>query len=397
MLSRNLYLLGFMGAGKSHIGRQLASIWQVEFVDLDDAIVKKAGKSIPAIFKEDGEAHFRVLEQACLKETYDAQPKIVALGGGTPCFFDNMDWIKAHGYSVFLDMPIELLVERLSRETAGRPLLHNKTAAELQQFIEEQLNSRRSFYEQSNLIVQTPDAIIEKLTQIMKQKTLLLLHGALGSAEQLSPLKDALAEHFDVHTLNFTGHGGKAWGEQDFSMDLFAKDVLHYLEANHLEQVDILGYSMGGYVALNLAKNNPNRVHRIFTIATKFAWSPESSAKEVKMLNPTAIETKVPAFARALEERHAPQDWKVHLEKTATMMLNLGNGDALGENDFSAIQHEVLVTVGTKDRMVSQEESAQVATWLGNARFEALEGVPHPIEKIDANVLTQRAVDYFLD
>lgn len=395
MLSHNLYLLGFMGAGKSYVGRELAAIWDVEFIDLDDLIIKKAGKSIPEIFKEDGEAHFRQLEQICLKGTCSPKAKIIALGGGTPCFFDNMDWIKKHGYSVFLDMPVDTLIERLRTETGGRPLLHNKTKEELKQFIEEKLNSRRSFYEQANLIVQAPDTIIEKLTQIMKPKTLLLLHGALGSAQQLTPLKDALEEHFDVHTLNFTGHGGKAWGEQDFSMDLFAQDVLAYLDANNLEQVDILGYSMGGYVALNLAKNNPERVHRIFTIATKFAWSPESSAKEIKMLNPEVIAAKVPAFAKALEERHAPQDWKIHLEKTATMMLNLGNGDALGENDFSTIQHEVLITVGTKDRMVSQEESEQVATWLGNARFEALEGLPHPIEKIDAKVLTQHAIDYF--
>ena len=178
-------------------------------------------------------------------------------------------------------------------------------------------------------------------------------------------------------------------------MDLFAQDVLTYLDENSLTQTDILGYSMGGYVALYLALRKPQRVHRIWTIATKFAWSPETATREVKMLAPSTITAKVPAFAKALAARHAPQSWQQHLTKTATMMRNLGQGAALQTTHFAAIPHRVWLTVGTEDKMVSQEETQRVADALPNATFEALEGLPHPIEKMPVAALRQRAIAYF--
>lgn len=231
----------------------------------------------------------------------------------------------------------------------------------------------------------------------MSTRPILLLHGALGSAEQLAPFKDALAEHFEVHTLNFTGHGGRAWSEAPFSMALFTQDVLDYLDANNLTQVHIIGYSMGGYVGLRLAQKHPERVGKIWTIATKFEWSPAIAAKEIQHLDPDVIAEKVPAFAETLKQRHAPQDWRQHLAKTAALMVDLGNGDAFGEGDLAGIAHKVWVTVGTKDRMVSQAESQRAAQWLGQATFEALEGLPHPIERMDVQLLSQQAVAYFKD
>jgi pimeloyl-ACP methyl ester carboxylesterase len=204
-----------------------------------------------------------------------------------------------------------------------------------------------------------------------------------------------LEDSFEVHTLNFRGHGGRNFGAEDFSIDCFTEDVLNYLEEQNLDEIAILGYSMGGYVALNLAKKHPNRVGKILTLATKFAWSLESASKEVKMLNPDLMEEKVPAFAALLKERHAPLDWKLHLTKTAEMMLELGGGAGLSSEDFSAITNEVLITVGSKDRMVSQEESEGVANLLPNGNFELLEGFKHSIEQVDLAFLTKKVASFF--
>lgn len=395
MLTRNIYLIGFMGSGKSYWGKRLAAALGVAFYDLDTVIEERASKSIPTIFKQEGEAYFRALEKEALETTAMETPAVIGLGGGTPCFFDNMSWIKRHGYSVFLDISVDLLIQRLKSETNQRPLLHNKTDEALRDFIGQKLSERRSYYEQANCRMTNTDNLINQIKTIMAKNPLLLLHGALGSQAQLEVVKQELEDSFEVHLLNFSGHGGNDLASVEFSMDLFTKDVVTYMEAHQLEQVDVFGYSMGGYVALNTARLHPDKIGKIFTLATKFAWSPETSAKEVKMLNPAVIEEKVPAFAKALEERHAPQDWKLHLNKTADMMLALGNGAALTETDFAKVQQQVIVTVGSKDRMVSTEETEAIANVLPNGQFELLEGIPHPIEKVDTAFLAEKIKKVF--
>ncbi|MGH1336396.1 MAG: alpha/beta fold hydrolase [Aureispira sp.] len=211
---------------------------------------------------------------------------------------------------------------------------------------------------------------------------LLLLHGALGSQEQLAPLADLLANTFTVHRLNFEGHGGRP-SSTPFSMNGFVANVLQFLEKQQLSKVSILGYSMGGYVALNLALQHPLLVDKIITLGTKFNWSIEAANKEVKMLNPSIIEQKVPQFAAKLQQVHAPNDWKELLNKTAQMMLGLANGNKLIPSDLEQIQQKVLIGIGSLDNMVSVEESRDVATFLAKGQLQELEGFYHPIEKND--------------
>lgn len=395
MLKRNVYLLGFMGCGKSHIGVFLSKVLNLPFIDLDVFIESEEKKTISEIFASKGEAYFRNVEAICLRKLEGAKA-IIALGGGTPCFENNMAWINRTGLSFFLDPAVSVLIERLKGEVDKRPLLKGKSEAELHLFIEQKLQERRSFYEQANHIIKDTYTaqIVFEIRRKMNQK-ILILHGALGSAAQLNPLKSILEKSFEVHTLNFEGHGGRSFSERDFSIDSFTANVLDYLDENKIAQIDIFGYSMGGYVALNLALKAPSRVHRIFTLATKFAWSAESASKEVKMLDPVTIEEKVPAFAATLKERHAPLDWKEHLNKTAAMMLSLGNGDRLSIQDFRKIEHKVLLTVGSKDRMVSEEETQEVRKALLNGAFELLEGVKHPIEQVDLDLLAQQIKSFF--
>ncbi|MEW6469897.1 MAG: alpha/beta hydrolase [Bacteroidota bacterium] len=225
-------------------------------------------------------------------------------------------------------------------------------------------------------------------------RQLLLLHGAIGSKEQLSSLAGLLSGYYDVHTLNFSGHGGGAVPAR-FNMDVFAADVLRYMDDRQIGQADIFGYSMGGYVALSLAYCYPSRIGKIMTLATKFDWSPATAEKESKMLDPDKIEQKLPAFADALRQRHAPQDWKMVLQRTAAMMREMGAQPPLTESILSQIGHKAMIGVGEKDKMVTVEETKRTSDLLKRGKFFLLENTPHPIEQIDSGKLKKACLDFF--
>lgn len=230
----------------------------------------------------------------------------------------------------------------------------------------------------------------------MIDRPILLLHGALGSKDQLAPLAKKLKNEFtSVHTLTFSGHGGKSLNqEQEFNIEAFTTDILLYLEHQNIKQTDIFGFSMGGYVALNLALKHPEKVGKIFTLGTKLQWSPEIATKEVKMLNAEKIEEKVPAFAKALEQRHAPLNWKEVLKNTADMMIGLGHGAAIETDQFKEIKHPVIIGIGSEDNMVSIAESETVAGLLPNGQMRLYKGLKHPIEEIDVEVFHQEILGF---
>lgn len=230
----------------------------------------------------------------------------------------------------------------------------------------------------------------------MAQHKLLLLHGAIGSSKQLNELKILLSADFEVYTLNFSGHGGNAITEVPFSIALFANDVLNFLDENKIERTNIFGYSMGGYVALYLAKHYPDKVIKIITLATKFDWNEEGAFKESQLLNPETIEFKLPAFAEELKIRHAPQDWKMVLGKTAGMMLEMGKNNVLLNSDFEAIDHRVMLTIGDKDKMVTTDETIATHQKIRNSSFLILPDTAHPIERINMDLLAKLIRDFIL-
>ena len=216
---------------------------------------------------------------------------------------------------------------------------------------------------------------------------LLILHGALGSASQLDPVKSSCEiKGSVVYNLNFSGHGGAAF-QANFGIEQFTEDTFQFLQNHKLKQVDIFGYSMGGYVALWLAKNYPERVGKIVTLGTKFDWSEESAVKEVKKLNPEKIQEKIPAFARILEHRHAPNDWKMLLQKTADMMVSLGKAPLLTKENLQTIKHPTTICLGDQDDMADRDYSEQVASFLPRGSFQLLDNTQHPIEKVDMTKL----------
>src|SRR5690606_41352857 len=121
----------------------------------------------------------------------------------------------------------------------------------------------------------------------------------------------------------------------------FAEDVLVYLEQQNIKSIDIFGYSMGGYVALYLAKNHPEKVGKLITLGTKLSWTPDIAAKETKMLDAAKMEEKIPAFAEILKTRHYLNDWKMVLEKTAYMMVAMGITNVHRDEDFNLQHHPV--------------------------------------------------------
>ena len=144
-----IYLIGDMGSGKSTLGKALAQRCEVEFIDLDDYIEARAGKKIREIFADDGEAAFRDLERRMLLEVSGKDCVLVACGGGTPCFGDNMELMNSHGTTILLQTSHERLFERLKRGRHKRPLIASLTDEELDVFISEQLAKRMPHYSKS--------------------------------------------------------------------------------------------------------------------------------------------------------------------------------------------------------------------------------------------------------
>lgn len=158
-----IFLIGFMGSGKSTIGRKLANFLQYEFVDLDKLIEHKAGMSIAEYFNKNGEESFRELERDTLQQTEFNDHTVIATGGGVPCHFDNMDWMYKEGKVVYLSMDPKALADRLKHSKASRPLIKDFNQEELIEFITEKLVSRDVFYKKAHCIVSGLDLTAEKL------------------------------------------------------------------------------------------------------------------------------------------------------------------------------------------------------------------------------------------
>ncbi|MCB9045770.1 MAG: alpha/beta hydrolase [Chitinophagales bacterium] len=210
---------------------------------------------------------------------------------------------------------------------------------------------------------------------------LLLLHGAIGAADQLEGIAAELENTYKVYTLDFSGHGGRPFAAEPFSIALFAMDVLDFMESEKLDKVSIFGYSMGGYVAMYLAKYHPGKVDKIVTLATKFHWDEATAEKEVKMLNAEKIQEKLPAFADALAKRHAPNNWKDVLQKTIDMLRNMGQDNLLKLNEYSSIEHSCMILLGDRDKMITLDETLDVYRTLPNAQMGMLPATHHPIEQ----------------
>ena len=218
---------------------------------------------------------------------------------------------------------------------------------------------------------------------------IILLHGALGSKEQVQPLAAALQHDFQVHAFDFSGHGGRAFSDTAYSIPFFAEQIAQYMHETGIAQAYIFGYSMGGYAAMYLAKHHPEKVNKLITLATKFQWDEKIAAREVRMLDGKTIQEKVPAFAAQLQQRHAPNDWLALLDKTSELLVNLGKQNALQLEDYTTITTPSLLLLGDRDKMVTLDETIAVYKQLPNAQFGVIPGTPHAFEQVNVHLLTE--------
>ena len=163
---KNIFLIGMPSSGKTTLGKKLARALGYRFVDLDKLIVNDQKKSIPEIFQEKGEAYFREVESRILQDTRPDHWLGVSTGGGAPCFFDNMDFIKKNGISLFLDVPPAELASRILKHGKDdRPLLSG--VIELEKELQERLLVRLPFYERADFTIQNNTSEVRKLVHML--------------------------------------------------------------------------------------------------------------------------------------------------------------------------------------------------------------------------------------
>jgi len=222
---------------------------------------------------------------------------------------------------------------------------------------------------------------------------LILLHGAMGSSDSLEDLKQVLSTSFNCHSFNFGGHGKEAFNKEGFGIEYFANELKEFIEVKHLNKPHIFGYSMGGYVALYLASQEPNSLGKIVTLGTKFGWSPEAAEKETSRMNPDVMEEKIPAYTQKLEQVHG-QQWKELVWQTGAMMIELGEAPLLNIDSLNKVGNRTLVMRGSEDQMVDDVESKWAVAHLPKGQFKLLEGQPHPIEKLDLQLLSESLIHF---
>ncbi|MCL2651422.1 MAG: shikimate kinase [Candidatus Azobacteroides sp.] len=150
--NNRIYLIGYMGSGKTTIGRKLAKKLDFQFIDVDHFIENRQRKTINEIFSKKGEDAFRLIEHKALKEISLFESTVISTGGGVPCFYDNMEIMNKTGFTVYLKVSSEELAKRLGSYKNNRPLLKDKTPLEMVAFISESIEKRKAYYNQAKLV-----------------------------------------------------------------------------------------------------------------------------------------------------------------------------------------------------------------------------------------------------
>ena len=217
-------------------------------------------------------------------------------------------------------------------------------------------------------------------------KHLILLHGALGTMEQVDFLLSELKEDYDVHRLNFEGHGESGPTDSPFRMTYFAENVLGYMDEHSINEASFFGYSMGGYVALILAKNHPERVKKVATMGTILQWDEQVSERECRYLYPNKIKEKVPHFAEQLNDRHL-SGWERVVNKTRDMLQYLGTHPDIKGSEWKNINCPVRLHVGDRDATAGLAQTIEIYRKIEQSELVVLPKTGHPITEADKDFL----------
>ncbi len=162
-----VYLTGYMYSGKTTVGHKLASRLGYQWADLDRMLETTFHTSIPIFFKRYGEEAFRKIEQKMLHSTVDLDNIVISTGGGTPCFFDNIEWMNLHGTSVYFDVTVETLLRRAAQSKKPRPILAGLTDEQRSLYVRQQLSQRLPYYQKAQIIFPADQPDIDQLVQLI--------------------------------------------------------------------------------------------------------------------------------------------------------------------------------------------------------------------------------------
>ncbi len=167
-MKKKIYIIGFMGTGKSYWGKVWAKKHQMPFMDLDSLIEEKEKGKVLDIFEQKGEEFFREVEADCLRSTLPFDNSIIACGGGAPCSHNSMEWMNENGLTILLEATPAEVFENIKKETRSRPLLKDKNEGEIIFFIEKLMNERKSFYDQAQIKMPVKNLTAKSLDIILQ-------------------------------------------------------------------------------------------------------------------------------------------------------------------------------------------------------------------------------------
>jgi pimeloyl-ACP methyl ester carboxylesterase len=224
--------------------------------------------------------------------------------------------------------------------------------------------------------------------------TVVLLHGALGSEQEMEPLSGALREiGLNTHLFTFSGHGKKPF-EGDFTIERFTNELDTFLSGLKDSAVHLAGYSMGGFVALNYAATR-NFTGCIITHATKLRWERDLAYREAAKLDPGKLSSKAAPFVEKLKRYHGSA-WDQNMRFTAGLLEDLGRNNYLGQEAVCAITGRVLMGLGDQDQLVGVDETVSFVRTLSRGAMYVLPETSHPIENADRSLLA-RLIKNFIE
>ncbi|MBK9270404.1 MAG: alpha/beta hydrolase [Saprospiraceae bacterium] len=222
----------------------------------------------------------------------------------------------------------------------------------------------------------------------------LFLHGALGAAIQFEKLKNMYQDEQLPLLLDFIGHGQNEKLTGNLNVEWLSEQLVTFIEKQGISRPNIFGYSLGGYVAVYTASRFPDLIGKIVTLGTKFAWSPQVVNQQFGFLDSEKIKAEMPAFATGLKELHGDK-WEILTQQTFGLVHSLGNHPLIDAPCLSKIQIPVFIMRGEKDKMVSEEESIDTADQILLGKYICLPNTPHPLEKVDLQMLYEKIQELF--
>ena len=229
----------------------------------------------------------------------------------------------------------------------------------------------------------------------MTRPPLLLLHGALGAADQLQPLAELLAPDFDVRVLEFPGHGRTAAPAGSFSMEGFQDAIADRIRRDDLAPARVFGYSMGGFAACRLALEAPDLFAGLATLGTLFRWDSVVAARESALLDVATIQQKVPRFAARLAERHSALGWETLITRTRELLGRLGQDGGIEPDAIARLPMPLRILVGDRDESVDLLHSRLLALAAPRGALEVIPRAGHPLERVPLGHLARSLRDCF--